>query len=170
MQYYVCINYVLLLGFSPEISSIFIEIQLSPKGIRIVLNCKFYIDTAHNQGLETRCIYRLLHYTDMLMRSARPTGKCLSSGMLNKVIDGGTVLHLGNICSARSCKVTEGNAEGNDSNCQCAGNLVSWSNYSMSQETEDVLIRGIYCSITENQRWKQFNLWNVNCLPGKGHI
>lgn len=58
MQHYVYMNEVLLLGFSAEISSIFIEMRLLPKGMRIVLNRKFYIDTAHNQE-ETRCIYRL---------------------------------------------------------------------------------------------------------------
>lgn len=115
-------NEVLLLGFSAEISSIFIEMQLLPKGMRIVLNRKFYINTAHNQE-ETRCI-GFLHYTDMLMRSLKLTGKCLSSVMLNEVIDADTVLCLGIICFTGSCKLTEGNAEGNDSNCQCEGNLV----------------------------------------------
>lgn len=91
MQYYVYVNDVLLLGFGPEISSIFIEIQLSPKVMGIVLNCKFYIDTIHNQELETRCIYRLLHYIEILMRSPRPTENSVSSGMLNEEIDGGSV-------------------------------------------------------------------------------
>lgn len=87
-------NDVLLLGFGPEISSIFIEIQLSPKVMGIVLNCKFYIDTIHNQELETRCIYRLLRYVEMLMRSPRPTENSVSSGMLIEEIDGGSVLTI----------------------------------------------------------------------------
>lgn len=71
MQNYVYMNDVLLLGFGPEISSIFIEIRMSPKGMRIALKRWLFIDTVHNQEPETRHIYRLLYYTDMLMRSLR---------------------------------------------------------------------------------------------------
>ncbi len=39
MQSCVYMNDALLLGFSPEISSIFIEIPVSPNGMRIVLYC-----------------------------------------------------------------------------------------------------------------------------------
>lgn len=48
--------------------------------------------------------------------------------MLNEMIDADAVLCLGIIYFTGSCKLTEGNAEGNDLNCLCEGNLVGRSN------------------------------------------
>lgn len=62
MQHYMYMNDVLLLGFSPEISSIFIEVLPSPGGTRIVLNPTLFIDTAHNQEPETKYMWGFVLY------------------------------------------------------------------------------------------------------------
>lgn len=125
MQHYACVNDVPLLGFAPEISSIFIGMHLSPKGSRVVApvlyqRCRQSSATNFYIFNISRFLASHWHANEFFETE---WGKGVSSGASNEEIDGEGIFCWGNKGLLDLVKQQTRNAERNDGNCQYYGHL-----------------------------------------------